>query len=90
MRIRTVERRSSRWAAMSRHQRNRATATILLHVGTAAWGLVRLRRRPADEVAGRKWIWVVVIAVNVAAGTVRRWGRLAAPSPALESANRAR
>jgi hypothetical protein len=32
-------------------------------------------------------MWVAVIAVNLAAGTLWRWSRLAAPSPALETAS---
>ena len=81
-RIRPVESRYSRWSVTSRRQRNRAVATILLHVGTAAWALVRLRRRPTNAVAGRRWMWVVVVAVNLAAGTLWRRSRLAVPSPA--------
>jgi hypothetical protein len=49
------------------------------HVGTAAFGLMRLARRPAERVRGRKWIWAVAIAMNLAAGIFVRWGRLAAP-----------
>ena len=74
--------RRTRWATMSSAQRARAAAVMGFHVGTAAFGLMRLARRPADRVRGRKWIWAVAIAMNLAAGIVVRWGRLAAPRPA--------
>jgi hypothetical protein len=76
----------TRWATMSPAQRSRALAVIVFHIGTAAFGLVKLARRPAERVRGRKWIWGIAIAANLAAGIVVRWGRLAAPRPDPEPA----
>jgi hypothetical protein len=77
-----VNRRSS-WAVGAPRRRNRAIAAILLHVGTAVWAVVRLRRRPEAGVVARKWEWAALIAVNLVAGTFWRGSRLAAPSPAV-------
>jgi hypothetical protein len=66
---------------MSPLQRVRAVALIVLHLGTAAVAMERLVRRPANRVPGRKWMWALVIALNIGAGTVFRVGRLAAPTP---------
>ena len=58
---------------------------MVFHGGMAVFALVKLSHRPAERVPGRKWMWVVVIATNVAASTVFSWGRLVAPPPTPES-----
>ena len=73
---------------MSPERRAFAVTVMLLHVGTAVFGLVKLARRPAAEVRGRKWVWAVGMVVNLAAGTLVHLGHLTAPRAAHDTAGR--
>ncbi len=59
-----------RWSKLSRRTRR------LIIVGGAAEGALKvaaladLRRRPAEQVRGRKWVWAVVVVVANSAGIV--------------------
>jgi len=76
-------RRRSRWAQMTRAQRLRWVAITSAQAGFMAFGLVKLSRRPAERIPGRKWLWALVILANLAASVAIRFGRLAAdPRPA--------
>jgi hypothetical protein len=58
---------------------------MLFHGGMAVFALLKLSQRPDERVPGRKWMWAVVIATNLAASSVFSWGRLVAPPPKPES-----
>jgi hypothetical protein len=75
----------SRWSTMSPAHRARAAAVMLFHGGMTVFALVKLSQRPAERVPGRKWMWAVVIATNLAASSAFSWGRLVAPPPKPES-----
>ena len=68
---------------MTPTQRARWVGIMAIQAGFMTFGLVKLARRPAERIPGRKWVWVVVILANLAATLAIRFGRLAAdPRPA--------
>ena len=59
-----------RWSDLSERTRRR------LVIGAVVEGILKLvalndlRRRPADEIRGRKWVWATVIGLANSAGVV--------------------
>ena len=75
-----MDRSRSRWAHMSRGRRAFTVIALSFRAGTGVLALASLARRPAEDVRGRKWVWAVAIAANLAAGIYIHWEHLATPS----------
>lgn len=65
-----------RWQDYMPAQRVGLAALGALEVGLAAAAAADLARRDAAEVRGRKWVWAIVIAINIVGPLAYfRWGR---------------
>lgn len=59
-----------RWSDLSEHTRRLLTVTAVAEGILKLAALVDLKRRPADQVRGPKWLWATVLAVVSSAGVV--------------------
>jgi hypothetical protein len=59
-----------RWSDLSERTRRLIVAGAAVEGALKAVALADLRRRPASEVRGRKWVWGVVIGLANSAGAV--------------------
>ena len=80
-----------RWRDYSPAERASLVALGALEVGLAAAAWADLARRDQAEVRGRKWVWALVIAINIVGPLAYfRWGRHAtaddSPSGSSEEA----
>jgi len=65
-----------RWRDYTPAQRAGLVAFGALEVGLAAAAWADLARRDQAEVRGRKWVWALVIAINIVGPLAYfRWGR---------------
>lgn len=70
-----------RWRDMRRPWQVVVAVLAVAQVALAGSAWVDLARRPARLVRGPKWIWALVIAVNIIGPLwYFRWGRIPAPS----------
>ena len=54
---------------------------MALRLGMAVFGVVKLVRRPADGVRGRKWIWALATIANLGVSLLVCWGRPGGATP---------
>jgi hypothetical protein len=59
-----------RWSDLSEDTRRRIVLVGTLDAVLKIAALVDLKRRPAAEIRGRKWIWATVVTVVNSAGAV--------------------
>ena len=68
-----------RWSDLSEDTRRRIVVVGAVEAVLKIVALVDLKRRPAAEVRGRKWVWAIVLTVANSAGAVPLgyllWGR---------------
>ena len=68
-----------RWSDLSENTRRRIVLIGTAEAVLKIVALVDLKRRPAAEIRGRKWIWAIVLTVVNSAGAVPLgyflWGR---------------
>ena len=53
------------WKEMAPWQKASALAMISVHVSLLASALGDIRRRPAAEIRGNKWVWTGVVLINL-------------------------
>jgi hypothetical protein len=59
-----------RWSDLSRRTRNLIIATAVAESIVKAAALLDIKRRPASQIWGPKWLWAPVVAVVNSAGIV--------------------
>jgi hypothetical protein len=68
-----------RWSDLSEDTRRRIVLGGTIEAVLKTVALVDLKRRPAAEIRGRKWVWAIVLIVVNSAGAVPLgyflWGR---------------
>jgi hypothetical protein len=68
-----------RWSDLSEDTRRRIVVVGAVEAVLKIVALVDLKRRPAAEVRGRKWVWAIALTVANSAGAVPLgyllWGR---------------
>ncbi|GAB1692446.1 hypothetical protein [Krasilnikovia sp. M28-CT-15] len=57
---------SRRWNELSRRQRRFVIAAAVVETALKAAMVNDLRRRPADQIRGPKWLWAASVVVNSA------------------------
>ncbi len=57
---------AKRWSDLSTRQRRILIAAATIEAGLKAAMLIDLRRRPASQVRGPKWLWASTALVNTA------------------------
>ena len=55
---------TGRWADLTSRQRRTAQLGLLLQLALTVLAWVDLRRRPASQIRGPKWLWAVLILIN--------------------------
>ena len=53
-----------RWNKMPPARRAASIVTVPIQVGLLVAALIDLRRRPAAQVRGKKWLWTLVVFIN--------------------------
>lgn len=61
---------TTRWSDLSERNRRLIIAAAAVDGTLRIAALVDIRRRPASQIRGRKWIWATVVAVVNSAGVV--------------------
>jgi hypothetical protein len=59
-----------RWSELSERNRGLLVAAAAADTVLKVAALVDLKRRPADQIRGQKWIWAAVVTVVGSAGVV--------------------
>jgi hypothetical protein len=59
-----------RWSDLSERNRRLLIAAAVADVALRVAALVDIKRRPANQIRGRKWVWATVVAVVNSAGVV--------------------
>lgn len=59
-----MARQRRRWQDLSESQRRMVVVGAVVQIGLEMVALRDLRRRPADQVRGPKWVWVPAMSVN--------------------------
>jgi len=59
-----------RWSDLSQRTRGVIIAVAVAETALKAAALVDIRRRPASQIKGPKWLWVPVVAIVNSAGAV--------------------
>ena len=55
---------SARWGKMPPARRAASIVTVVIQVSLLVAALIDLRRRPAAQVRGKKWLWTLVVFIN--------------------------
>jgi hypothetical protein len=53
-----------RWKEMPPARRAASIITVPIQIGLLVAALIDLRRRPAAQVRGKKWFWMLVVFIN--------------------------
>ena len=61
---------AGRWSELSERARRWIVLSAIAEGILKIAALVDLKRRPADEVRGRKWVWATVVTLANSAGVV--------------------
>lgn len=59
-----MARQRRRWQDLSDSQRRMVVVGAVVQIGLEMVALRDLRRRPADQVRGPKWVWIPAMSVN--------------------------
>ena len=59
-----------RWSDLSERQRRLVVIAAVVDTALKITALADLRRRPAADIRGRKWVWATVVALSNSAGVV--------------------
>jgi hypothetical protein len=59
-----------RWSDLSPRTRRAIIAVAAVETGLKAAALADIRRRPASQIKGPKWLWIPVVALVNSAGLV--------------------
>jgi hypothetical protein len=62
--------RGRRWSDLSERDRRLVVVGAVLEGALKIAALIDLKRRPATEIRGRKWIWATVVTVANSVGVV--------------------
>jgi hypothetical protein len=62
--------RGRRWSDLSERNRRLVVVGAVLEGALKIAALIDLKRRPATEIRGRKWIWATVVTVANSVGVV--------------------
>lgn len=55
---------SKRWSELSDRQKRGIILSSTVQIGLLLAALVDIRRRPAEEIRGNKWVWTAASFVN--------------------------
>jgi hypothetical protein len=60
----------NQWSDLSRRTRRLLTVTAVIEAILKLAALIDIRRRPASQIRGPKWLWATVVAVISSAGVL--------------------
>jgi hypothetical protein len=70
MRTEDVMAARRQWNDLDERTRRLVIAAAVVDVGLRIAALIDIKRRPASQIRGRKWVWATVVAIVNSAGIV--------------------